>query len=242
MIESIQSALYADDPSARLHSARRWVERQNLGTLPSEAWIPAETLLAALTIEPGTYGAVNAWLLLVGPSAPADRREEPGVIPHARRTVFPVVCGRAHPHFYTTDPVGFFAKTRTWVTECFTQANVASTEEEALSLAMILHVPGTDAQTNAVRAAIRLARPRLVIGLTNDAVDLVLSTFPDARVSRPAVTKVGKYTPASRTVVDGEERFLLARAPNLPSNHHPIPETYYYLAHLVATARVAEPR
>jgi hypothetical protein len=238
--------MYSEDPRERLRAGQNWARHNPLEAVPTEDGLPAVLRPAASTLEHGTYGAVNAWLLLIGPSPGGSPPTDPLATAQAiERDSYPAVLGRAHPHFFWPDTAGFFTKTRVWVTECFSRASVTSPEEEALSLAMIVNLldqPAADSRalratlhlgTSRLRAAVRVARPRLVVALTNDVLDAVLAAFPEFTVSPLEVTKVRQYNPQSFWLTNGETHFAVARSPNHPSRHHPVPETYDYLAHLV---------
>lgn len=250
-MEPEEGEFYSLDAKDRLRASEAWAAHLSRESVPTADGIPPSLRARARSIGPGTFGALNACLMLVGPSPGASPPSNPEATRRAQELdEYPVTVGRAHPHFFWPDTAGFFTKVRRWATEALVGGGVASNEGEALSLTMIVNLldhQAADSRTLAqtlhlgvprLRCAIDAALPNVIIALTQDIFDTIRSTF-GAGVSQIDQTNVRQYKPPRMWIRHEGRPVLLARSPNHPSRQHPIPETYDYLAGLVrATASV----
>lgn len=247
--EPNRSELYSVDPWARLAAARLFAAARSTSHPPRVDELPAELQGAAATLGRECFGAINAWLVFVGPS-PGGSPAKAEVAARFSGDHVPVL-GRPHPHFNYPDTSGFWTRIQTWLFEAFRRGAGIEAAEDALSLSLVTNLLEDQSADSDVldtrlpeglprfRAVLGAARPRLVVALKRSVFEAILNGLPPGtRRLEEQIYTVRRYRPPNVWVeMPDMSRLLIARAPNHPSRQHPIPETYEYLGRLVERAR-----
>jgi hypothetical protein len=135
------SALYADEPTARLTAAVHLSSRQRRAMAKLAPDWPGDS-----------PGALNAWLLLVTTKSPTWRD------PYVEWRDLPPTLGAPHEGFFYPDPLGFWAEVRHWATTL-----VETPISEALAVTTVLH------GAEHIQWALTLMQPRIVLFLDDPA-------------------------------------------------------------------------
>jgi hypothetical protein len=189
------SALYADEPAARLSAAAHLTNRQRKAVTKQAADWPADS-----------PGVLNAWLLLVTTKPPTWRD------PYLQWIERPPTLGSPHEGFFYPDPLGFWAEVRHWATTIVDQPM-----SEALSVTTILH------GASHLAWALAVMRPHVVLFLDEPGWQESKLTATHTGYQLRDPFRAGKvYEGWWGTTADGDAGtgpFIVGKAPQHPAAH-----------------------